>query len=283
MLLTGEKKFKNLCEKHSSIWMGIVNLTPDSFSDGGKFSSHEKALLRSLELIKNGALILDFGGISTRPYSSSIPPKQELDRVYETIFKIKPHLPKEILISIDSYSPFVTSQLASEGLIDIINDQFSARHEETIPWSDTYKNINNAQIAAKFSLGYVIMHMQSKPSCMQINPYYKNCSNEILLFLKERIQYAESQGVKFLAVDPGIGFGKTLENNLEILSQNFLNLLLKLNKPILIGLSRKSFLGQLYPNLFEPHTRDYVSKEYELKCISNGVKIIRSHVMPSEL
>lgn len=283
MFLTGAQKFENLCRKTSPIWMGIINLTPDSFSDGGKFNYHENALKRAFELVENGAKILDFGGLSTKPFSEFIEPDRELQRVYETISKIKPQLSKEVLISIDSFSPYVANALAKEGLIDIINDQFSARCEEEITYESTLKKRNTAQIAGQYELGYIIMHMQGTPGTMQVNPVYENCGKEVLSFLKERIQFVEKQGVKFLAVDPGIGFGKSVDHNLELISQKFINNLFKLNKPILLGLSRKWFLGQLYPELVIPHSRDKITKEYEMKCISYGVKIIRSHVMPSEL
>ena len=284
MNLSGAQKFADLCKRNDSIWMGIINLTPDSFSDGGKFNCNEMAMKRAFELIHNGAKILDIGGVSTKPFSEFIGPEKELERVYDTICKVKSQIPKEILVSVDSYSPYVTATLANNGLIDIINDQFSARYEEEISLEKaTFKGKNTAQIAAHYDLGYIIMHMQGTPDTMQVNPVYENCGEEVLSFLKERIHFVEKQGVKFLAVDPGIGFGKSVNNNLELLSQNFINRLSVLNKPILVGLSRKWFLGQLYPELTLPQSRDKVTKEYELKCISHGVKIIRSHVMPSEL
>lgn len=283
MNLTGAQKFENLCKKYHSIWMGIINLTPDSFTDGGKFNCCEMALKRSFELIQNGAHILDFGGVATHPFSEFVDSDRELHRVYETICKVRSQLPKDILVSIDSTSAYVTNVLANEGLVDIINDPFSAGREEEIFWNNSLSSRNTAQIASHYELGYIIMHMQGSPDTMQIKPTYEDCGKEVFSFLQERIHFVEKQGVKFLAIDPGIGFGKSVENNLELLSQEFISNLFKLNKPILIGLSRKWFLGQLNPELIVPHSRDKVTKEYELKCISHGVKIIRSHVMPSEL
>ena len=187
MYLTGAQKFDNLCKKNSPIWMGIINLTPDSFSDGGNFQSNEKALKRALELVQNGAQILDFGGVSTRPFSELIEPEIELQRVYKTIFNLKKQLPSDILISIDSFSPYVVNVLARDGLIDIINDQFSARCEEEITYESTLKKRNTAQIAGQYELGYIIMHMQGAPGTMQVNPIYEDCGKEVLSFLKERI------------------------------------------------------------------------------------------------
>ncbi|KAB8039023.1 dihydropteroate synthase [Silvanigrella paludirubra] len=283
MNISGAKKFENLCNENKTIWMGILNITPDSFSDGGKFNSKYLALKRALELINSGALILDIGGVSTKPYSEKLNSHSEFERVYEIIKFLKNKIPQNILISIDSSSPYVTDLLAKENLIDIINDQFSARIEENIKIKNEFMFVNNAHIASEYQLGYIIMHMQGTPENMQLKPSYENCGNDVILFLKDRLQFAENLGVKYIVLDPGIGFGKTVENNLELISAEFINKLSSLKRPILIGLSRKWFLGQLYPELIEPHTRDKVTKQYEFNCISYGAKIIRSHVMPSEI
>lgn len=230
-----------------------------------------------------GAHILDIGGASTRPNACKLKPTEELERVYKVLCELKLVVPKETLISIDTYSPFVAYTLAKEGLIDIINDVYSGKVEEYIESSNNTDEMDTAQVAAEFGLGYIIMHMQGTPSNMQINPNYNNCSEEVISYLRERAEFSEKRGVKFLAVDPGIGFGKTVAHNLDLISKGFLEKLMNLNKPILVGLSRKSFLGYLYPELTVPSTRDNVTKEFEFSCFANGVKIIRSHVMPSEL
>ena len=178
---------------------------------------------------------------------------------------------------------FVTNVLAKEGLIDIINDQCAALRKEEILYESNVMEVNCAQVAAKYGLGYIMMHMQGTPSDMQVNPQYFNCKEEVFSFFKERIYFAEEAGVSFVAIDPGIGFGKTLNHNLELLSKNFMQSILEFNKPILVGLSRKSFLGLLNPNLVDPQSRDKLTKNFEYNCISNGVKIIRTHVMPSEV
>lgn len=282
MSISGAKKLENLCHANKAVWMGILNITPDSFSDGGKYNSKDSALKRALELVNNGAHILDIGGVSTKPFSEKIEPEIELKRIYESILTIKKSIPKHILISVDSFSPFVTEALAKEGLIDIINDQFSGKIEENLYYNNQINKLHNAQVSAFYQLGYIIMHMQGKPNDMQINPAYDNCGEEVYNFLKERMEFAEKQGVKYIVLDPGIGFGKSVENNLELISKDFINSLSQLNKNILIGLSRKWFLGQLHPELTEPSFRDNVTKKFEFDCISFGVKIIRSHTMPSE-
>ncbi|WP_186646613.1 dihydropteroate synthase [Fluviispira vulneris] len=279
MKLSGAEKFSRICSENSNLWMGIVNLTPDSFSDGGEYFSVDKAMSRIDALVKNGAHILDFGGASSRPNSPLITPEEELERIYQVILEARKRIPEGVLISLDTYSPRVAQKLAEEGLIDLVNDIFSGLRTE----ATNGVMRNTAEIAAEYKLGYILMHMQGIPENMQINPKYSNCLSEVKGFLQERILFAEKCGVESIAIDPGIGFGKSLENNLELLSQKGIDCLKELNKPILIGLSRKSFLGKIYPNLTEPVMRDCASKEFEKKCLQFGAKIIRSHIMPSEL
>ncbi len=279
MVLSGAEKFSKICSENSNLWMGIVNLTPDSFSDGGEYFSIDKAMSRIDTLVKNGAHILDFGGASSRPNSPLITPEEEFERVYQVILKARKRIPEDVLISLDTYSPRVAQKLAEEGLIDIVNDIFSGLRAEITNGIVR----NTAEITAEYKLGYILMHMQGVPENMQINPSYGNCLSEVRDFLRERILFAEKCGVKSIAIDPGIGFGKSLENNIELLSQSGIEFLKELDKPILIGLSRKSFLGKIYPNLTEPSMRDRASKEFESKCLQFGAKIIRSHIMASEL
>jgi dihydropteroate synthase len=283
MCLTGAERFKEICEDKQPVWMGIVNLTPDSFSDGGKFNSKQNAIQKAISLFKHGARIIDFGGVSTRPFSQCVEPKIELDRVYDIIKSVRNILPSKILISIDSFSPIVMNELAKDNLIDIINDQFSSRRAENIEIENITKNRNAAQVAAYYDLGYIIMHMQGIPKTMQLDPQYYNCSQQVYDFLMERMEYVQSEGVKFLALDPGIGFGKSLEHNLELLSEPFIKKLTNLNAPILIGVSRKSFIGMVHKELTDPLLRDEMSKKYEMQSIACGAKIIRTHVMPAEL
>ncbi|RDB37256.1 dihydropteroate synthase [Spirobacillus cienkowskii] len=283
MCLTGAEKFKEICEDKQPVWMGIVNLTPDSFSDGGKFNTKQNAIQKAISLVKHGAHIIDFGGVSTRPFSQCIEPKIELERVYDIIKSVRNILPSKVLISIDSFSPIVMNELAKDSLIDIINDQFSSRRVENIEIENITKNRNAAQVAAYYDLGYIIMHMQGIPKTMQLDPQYYNCSQQVYDFLLERMQYVQSEGVKFLALDPGIGFGKSLEHNIELLSEPFIKKLTNLNAPILIGVSRKSFIGMVHQELNNPLLRDEMSKKYEMQSIASGAKIIRTHVMPEEL
>lgn len=282
-MLTSADKLKKICTEHNHVWMGILNITPDSFSDGGLYYTKNYAVKRAIELVNYGAKIIDIGAVSTRPYAQTVTYNEELERLLPVLNEIRTSLPSEVLISIDSFNPRVVYELAENNLVDIINDQFSGKILQEFEFNSVFKNLNNAEIAAKFNLGYIIMHMKGTPENMQISPNYLDCAEEVFLFLQERMIYAERCGVKEIILDPGIGFGKTVEHNLELLSEKFIKKLSILNKNILIGLSRKWFIGQLYKELDIASKRDKVSKDFEYKCIAHGVKIIRSHVMPVEL
>lgn len=260
-------RLQHLCETTSHpLWMGIVNTTPDSFSDGGCYFNLDSALARCHELVQYGANILDFGGVSTNPKASDflLSPEQELDRVYPVIRRVRREFADQVLISIDTYSPYVAHALAQEKDIDVINDIYAGQIQDHTYLSTMY-------VAAKFNLGFVVMHMGQ--------------SQHTIDFLQNRIAIAKKCGVPFVAIDPGIGygrFGKDLDQILNLLSPESMQQLCDLDSPVLIGLSRKSFLADLYPELTHPQMRDKITKEFEQKCIENGAKIIRSHKMPSE-
>ncbi len=280
---TSADKLKKICTEHNHLWMGILNITPDSFSDGGLHYTKNFALKRAIDLVKFGAKIIDIGAVSTRPFAQSVSYDEELKRLLPVLKEIRNSLSSDILISVDSFNPDVVYELAQNNLIDIINDQYSGTITKEFTYNSELQKLNNPEIAAKFNLGYIIMHMKGTPENMQISPNYLNCIEEVFLFLQERMIYAERCGVKEIILDPGIGFGKTVEHNLELLSEKFIKKMSILNKSILIGLSRKWFIGQLYKELEVASQRDKVTKEFEYKCIEHGAKIIRSHVMPAEL
>ena len=278
--------------------MGIVNVTPDSFSDGGQYSNPDKALAQALFLAKQGAHILDLGGVSTRPGALAVSAEEEWQRVHPVLAKIRQHAPSEILLSLDTSSPTVAARAAAEGLIDIINDVAAGlvlEDASPAPWLSTL------DVAAEHDLGVVLMHMQGSPQTMQNNPLYKNCVADVCAFLQERAKVAQQKGVAFVALDPGIGFGKTQEHNLDLLSERGLQALVNLNLPVLIGLSRKRFLNSFLSAFATPEAcgtllsqtrvqaqqqqfqqRDLLSKEWEFRCLSWGARIIRSHRMPFE-
>ncbi|MEW6557786.1 MAG: dihydropteroate synthase [Elusimicrobiota bacterium] len=213
--------------------VGILNVTPDSFSDGGKFFKTNDAVKQAEKLIEEGADIIDIGGESTRPGSKPVPIEEEIKRVVPVIKEIKKKIPG-IPVSVDTYKPEVALKAIDEGC-EIVNDIYGMR------WQDG----EMASIVAKNNVKVVIMHMQGTPQTMQTNPQYKNVISDIKQFFSLQIKFAESKGIKKekIIIDPGIGFGKTLQHNLQILKK--LNQFKELNQPIMVGPSRKSFIGTL--------------------------------------
>mgnify|MGYP000094194674 CR=1 FL=1 len=241
--------------------MGIVNVTPDSFSNGGLFFDKEKAVEQALKLAAEGADIIDIGGESTRPGSEPVPVEEELRRVIPVIKELRKR--SQILISIDSYKSEVVKQALEEGA-DIVNDISAFRFDPEL-----------LSIVAEKNVPYIIMHMKGTPKTMQINPFYKDLFGEIKSFLKNKIEEAVKNGVKRdkIIVDPGIGFGKTWEDNLKIIDGlSFLN---ELERPILIGPSRKSFIGQVLET--PPHERLEGTIASSVIAVERGVHILRVH------
>jgi len=241
--------------------MGILNITPDSFSDGGLYLDTEKAVEHALRLADDGADIIDVGGESTRPYSQRVPLEEELKRVIPVIEGIRRY--SDIPISIDTYKAEVAKRAIDAGA-SIVNDITALRGDPLM-----------AEVVRDRQVPLVLMHMKGDPSNMQDNPTYDNLMEEISLFLKERAQYAISRGIseEKVIVDPGIGFGKTFEHNLEII--NRLGILQELGYPILIGTSRKRFLGEILDK--EPMERDIGTMATVTAAILNGANIVRVH------
>ena len=211
--------------------MGVLNMTPDSFSDGGKFNTSKKAYLRIKEMCKAGADIIDIGGESTRPGSKTVLPKNELRRVKQVIKKFKKDFPKTLL-SVDTRKSLVMDFSINYGA-DIINDVSCYKFDSKS--FDIVKNRN---------LWKVIHHMQGNPQTMQINPSYNHVLLDIYDFFENEIEkFQEFKYQKKIILDPGIGFGKNLKHNLIIL--NKISIFHSLGFPILIGTSRKRFINQV--------------------------------------
>ncbi|MEJ2729150.1 MAG: dihydropteroate synthase [Deltaproteobacteria bacterium] len=211
--------------------MGVVNVTPDSFSDGGKFLSQDAAVAQGLKLAADGADIIDIGGESTRPFSDPIPIDEEIERVIPVIETLADQL--TIPISIDTMKAEVAGRAIEAGA-SIINDVSALRFDPAM-----------GEVAGKFGTPVVLMHMLGSPKTMQESPVYDNLIKDISDFLKDAIDRAQKQGISKskLLIDPGIGFGKTVSHNL-ILIRN-LHAFAALGVPILIGPSRKSFIRKL--------------------------------------
>ena len=211
--------------------MGILNVTPDSFSDGGNYSDPSSAVARALEMAAQGADIIDIGGESTRPGAQPVKGEEEIRRVIPIIEKIREH--SDVLVSIDTMKAETASRALEAGA-DIINDVSAFEADSRM-----------VDVAAETQAGVVLMHMKGSPQTMQNDPGYGNVVQEVDTYLADRIRFSEQRGVRreCLVVDPGIGFGKTVEHNLELLRG--IPQLAECGCPVLVGASRKSFIGHL--------------------------------------
>ena len=211
--------------------MGILNVTTDSFSDGGRFADYDRALARAFELISAGADILDVGGESTRPGSDPVPLAVEIERVTPIIRAVREN--SDIAISIDTTKSEVAFQALSAGA-DIINDISSLQFDPGM-----------ARVAAESGAPLILMHMLGTPRTMQINPVYESVISEIIEFLEERMRFAARNGIERsqIIIDPGIGFGKTVAHNLHIIRN--LDTFSCMDRPILLAVSRKRFIGSV--------------------------------------
>ncbi|KPQ03091.1 dihydropteroate synthase [Marinobacter sp. HL-58] len=210
--------------------MGILNVTPDSFSDGGRFNKVDAALARAREMAADGAVFIDVGGESTRPGATPVPLQEELERVCPVVEAIAREL--DVVVSVDTSSPQVMEEVARLGA-GMIND-VRALQREGAP-----------EVAAKADIPVCVMHIQGEPDTMQDDPRYRNVRREVSSFLTERMRIIEMAGVRpeNIILDPGFGFGKSLRHNLQLLAS--LEQLQLLGHPVLVGLSRKSMLGHI--------------------------------------
>lgn len=253
---------KNLNFHKGPLIMGILNITPDSFYDGGKYNSIDKALSKVEELIVQGADIIDIGGESTRPGSKSILLEEEISRVIPVLEKITKEF--DVIISIDSTKEKMV-ELALQSGVSIVNDISGLKFEPKI-----------AEHVAKFNAGIVLMHSSSRPVDMQEKVQYSSLIDDIFDYLKSSINFAigNSISAERIIVDPGIGFGKTVEHNIEILRR--LNKFTELGYPVLIGTSRKSFIGKILDDL--PIEKRLIGSVITaVVSVLNGASILRVH------
>ena len=239
--------------------MGIVNVTPDSFSDGGKFNTTEKAIAHALQLVEEGAEILDIGGESTRPGATPVPLDEELKRVISVIEGLRD---VGVPLSIDTYKPQVMQAAITAGA-DIVNDVCALREPQAL------------KIVATSQAGVCLMHMQGRPQTMQADPQYDDVVSEVRDFLKDRLDAAVQAGIdpSRIVLDPGFGFGKRTAHNLTLL--NHLNDIQALGLPLLIGLSRKSVLGQVVGSSVDE--RIHASIAASVVSVMKGANIVRVH------
>jgi dihydropteroate synthase len=241
--------------------MGIVNVTPDSFSDGGKFLDPAAAVAHGLELVEQGAEILDIGGESTRPQAAPVAETEELRRVIPVIETLARRA--RVPVSIDTAKPAVARAALQAGA-SIVND-VAANRDDDLMWC----------VVAEAGAGYVCMHMQGTPQTMQTNPVYTDVVREVRAFFSDRLPRLNHCGVAAdqIILDVGIGFGKSLEHNLQLLRA--LGTFAELKRPVLVGVSRKSFMGKLLGA--ELPARLPASIACACLAVAAGVHIIRAH------
>ena len=241
--------------------MGIVNVTPDSFYEGGRFLDPAAAVEHGLALVSQGAEIIDIGGESTRPGAEPVAPAEEMRRVLPVIKGLAARI--KVPVSIDTQKPAVARAALRAGA-SIVNDIAANRAEDEM-W----------RIVAESQAGYICVHMQGTPQTMQLNPVYQDVVREVRDFFGERLKRLKEAGVDAVQVvlDPGIGFGKTLEHNLQLLGR--LERLTNLNRPVLLGVSRKSFIGKLLG--VEVAERMAAALACACLAVRSGVSMIRTH------
>ncbi len=242
--------------------MGVLNVTPDSFSDGGLYFDRDKAIERGLSLAKDGADIIDIGGESSRPGSNPVSIDEEIKRTAPVISVLSKVL--DIPISIDTYKSEVAQEALNAGA-SMVNDISGTRFDSKM-----------AAVVRKFDVPVIIMHIKGTPSNMQITPVYQALIPEILEYLREGINICREHGIpdERIIIDPGIGFGKTFEHNLEII--NNLKEFSLLGKPIAIGVSRKAFIGKILGDVPTSQRLEGTASAVAIS-VYNGANIVRVH------
>ncbi|MBI4619739.1 MAG: dihydropteroate synthase [Desulfobacterales bacterium] len=243
--------------------MGVINVTPDSFSDGGLFFDPHRAIDHALELVDEGADIIDIGGETTRPGSKPITADAEINRVIPVIERLAPRI--DVPISIDTYKS-VVAERAIEAGAEIINDISALNFDPKM-----------ADSASRHDVPVVLMHIKGTPENMQQNPFYESLISEIIEYLKDSIEMAEKAGIdpQKIIIDPGIGFGKSLDDGHNLKIINRLSEFKSLGKPILVGPSRKAFIGKILDA--DVTQREEGTAAAVSAAVLNGANVVRVH------
>jgi len=241
--------------------MGILNVTPDSFSDGGDFVSREAALKRARAMVDEGADLLDIGGESTRPGAQAVSEQEELDRIIPVIQAIAAEIP--VPISVDTNKAAVMREAVAAGA-GLINDVMALRDDGALA------------VAKSLGVPVCLMHMQGQPRTMQQNPQYRDVVNDVMAFLQSRVDACLAEGIprERLLLDPGFGFGKSLQHNLTLLRQ--LDRFNELQLPVLVGISRKSMIGAVLDNI-PVDQRLPGGLACAVMAVERGAAIVRTH------
>lgn len=251
---------KGWLDLSSPVVMGVLNVTPDSFSDGGKFVRLDAAIRHAERMFADGAGIVDVGGESTRPGAASVTSQEEVDRVVPVVEAISDRF--EIVVSVDTSKAAVMREAAHAGA-DMINDVYALRGEGAVPE------------VADLGVAVCLMHMQGDPATMQANPQYGDVTAEIAAFLEERVAACEAAGIlrERITIDPGFGFGKTRAHNARLLAE--LSALASLGLPLLVGLSRKKTLGEITGRPVDQRVAAGLAAA--VLAVVRGAHIVRTH------
>ena len=255
---------KSILDKPGPLIMGILNVTPDSFSDGGRYVDTRDAVARGLEMVDEGADIIDIGGESTRPGSQRVDATEQKRRILDVISSLSKELPSEVVISVDTTLSEVAEAALDAGA-GFVNDVTGGKDDDAI-----------IKLVAKRNVPYCIMHMQGQPGNMQDNPTYQDVNREVQEFLLQQVEKAQQLGVskQNIVLDPGIGFGKHTHHNLQLLQQ--LSKLCDTSYPVLLGTSRKRFMGEICQTE-DPLQRMPATCATTALGVDAGVKIFRVH------
>lgn len=240
--------------------MGVLNVTPDSFSDGGKYTDAEAAIAHAVEMEKLGADFIDIGGQSTRPGSEEVPLDEELKRVIPVLKEVVSQV--KIPVSVDTYRSVVADEALKNGAV-VVNDISGFNFDPVMP-----------KVIAKHGATAIVMHIKGTPKNMQTEPVYEDLIGEISSYFENAAWQANVEGIKQIIIDPGIGFGKTVEHNLHILKN--LALFKKLDSPIMVGVSKKSMIGKIL-GIDDVNDRREGTITLNTLAIKNGANIIRVH------
>ena len=240
--------------------MGIINLTPDSFYDGGKFHNLENVINHVAKIIEEGADIIDIGAVSTRPGSNEVTLKEEETRLIPVLKKISSEFPKAI-ISVDTYRSQIAKIAVNNGA-HIINDISAGNYDKKM-----------FSVISELQVPYIIMHIKGTPLNMQNNPVYKNVTKEVIEYLSKKVEILRKLGINDIIIDPGFGFGKTVENNYELLKN--LEYFLIFDLPIMVGLSRKSMINKVLE--ITPENALNGTTVLNTYSLMKGVNILRVH------
>jgi len=242
--------------------MGVLNVTPDSFSDGGLFFTDDSAIAAAEQMYRDGADLIDVGGESTRPGSARVDPAEQIRRVLPVLRSVGRRLP--VVLSVDTTRAEVARAALDAGAT-VINDISAARDDaDMLP------------LMASSGAAAILMHMQGRPADMQLNPAYRDVTDDVMAFLRQRLEAARDAGIPpdRILLDPGIGFGKALEHNLQLLGN--LPRLAQLRQPLVVGVSRKSFIGRI-TGQSQPAQRIFGTAASVAWSAANGAAIVRVH------